>query len=229
MLGLAALLAVPVPSIPRIVRLLVRVRVRGWLVSTHGATAAARLVVAHTPVSTLPTGDAGRAVQRQNLLRRAQYLLAASRRLTRDLGVRPAPEQVIDAVRKETRYLRQHLHAVGVRSEAADAADAMASTVGGTDPTTRRPGVVLGWQATLDERTSPECRAAHGKNFLLTQLPAIGLPGAVHPHCRCRPRRPWPTRKLVGGGLLPAVPRSRDDGPIAAANTCPAVELASRY
>jgi hypothetical protein len=55
------------------------------------------------------------------------------------------------------------------------------------DRAARRHGLVLGWRAVMDARTSAECRRADGKNFSVASRPLIGWPGSVHPHCRCRP------------------------------------------
>lgn len=53
------------------------------------------------------------------------------------------------------------------------------------DEAARQWGDLLSWRAVLDGRTTAECRAAHGKNFRITSPPMIGLPGLVHPLCRC--------------------------------------------
>lgn len=62
-------------------------------------------------------------------------------------------------------------------------------------------GELLGWHATLDRRTSDECRAAHQKNFYALRPPVIGYPGTTHPHCRCRPGAPFDGAKLVDESL----------------------------
>lgn len=120
----------------------------------------------------------------QNLQRRASYLVNAARRVSRgalrgELGA---------ALAAERRYWEQHRHAMKNRMDQAQAvADAMAFW----------PGRWLGWHAKMDDRTSAECRAAHGRNFNPNRIPPIGYPGAVHPHCRCRPGAPWPTLRRV--------------------------------
>lgn len=178
-------------------------------VTRQAAEYAARIVTSTPPVSTLPIGPATRAMQRLNVLRRAQYLLNAARRLTHTILANPTPQGVTGAVAKEQRYYAQHVHASNNRTQAAALADSTAQQHGKPDPTTGKPGVLLGWHAVMDDRTSTECRAAHGKNWLITAIPKIGLPGTVHPHCRCKPGPPWPTRKLVDGGQLPAIHLAR--------------------
>lgn len=184
-------------------------------ITPAAAHAAARLILA-TPLDTArPRGPASHATQRLNLLRRAQYTVNAARRLTHatlnpttTAGRHRTPwQRLAHALRQEHRYLRQHRHATRNRARAAEHADTVGRTRGAPDPTTRRPGVIVGWYATLDDRTSSECRAAHGSNFRLTEPPAIGLPGTVHPHCRCTAGPPWPTRRTTTGPPLPTVPR----------------------
>lgn len=62
-------------------------------------------------------------------------------------------------------------------------------------------GELLGWHATLDRRTSGECRAADGRNFYSLRAPVIGYPGTVHMHCRCQPGAPFVGAKLVDESL----------------------------
>lgn len=198
--GLAALLAAAVPSVPSIASLLMRSRQR---VSRTGATAAARIVLQWGQPDTEPLGPAGRYMQRLNIQRRAQYLLAAARRITAQLGTDHYPAAVADAIRRELQYWRQHVHAGTRREQAASLVDSTADQHG--RPSDR--GTVLGWRSARDERVTAECRAADGKNWIVEHPPRIGLPGAVHVACRCIAVRPFPTRQLVDGGLLPEVPR----------------------
>lgn len=41
------------------------------------------------------------------------------------------------------------------------------------------------WDATLDHRTCPVCSAAHGTVVGIDEAFPDGLPGGVHPRCRC--------------------------------------------
>lgn len=139
-------------------------------------------------------GAATARMARMNLLRRAQFAVSAGRRLTGDLrearsrGI-PLAQALAGGVLRERRYFGQHLEAIWQRSKAGAQADSAAMTY----------GRLLGWHTVIDARTSAECRAASGRNFLVDKMPAIGYPGAVHPHCRCYPGKPWP-----GGRMLPS-------------------------
>lgn len=141
-----------------------------------------------------PTGGHLNVVNAQhiaNLRRRAAYLINAGRRLgtavVRDHG---QPGAVRAALQRELGFLRQHLEATRLRNEAAGKVQESATKHGPGD---------LGWYAVLDKKTSPECRKANGKNFDPLRPPAIGLPGTVHPRCRCIPGPPHPTNERVGG------------------------------
>lgn len=142
------------------------------------------------------TGRKARSAQfRQNVARRALYLVSAIRRVSTAatdprggrFGVSAGPgdsqrlQLVREAVEREKGYLKQHLDAVAKRTDAAKAVDLAAATW----------GLLLGWHAVIDSRTSPDCRAAHRTNFEVGQMPKIGYPGTVHPSCRCRAGRPW--------------------------------------
>lgn len=143
------------------------------------------------------SGPATMSVIRLNQVRRAQFVVAAARRLTADLRTARSRNtgimQALQAgVSRERRYYGQHLQATWNRAGAAARTDSAASLYGD----------VLGWNAIMDKVTSPECRAANGKNFVAAWMPLIGYPGMVHPHCRC-----WPSRPHVGAGFLPSAVR----------------------
>lgn len=65
------------------------------------------------------------------------------------------------------------------------------------DAASARYGPVLGWKATLDARTTPECRNAHGSNFRADRPPSIGYPGATHPRCRCEVTAPHTNGRML--------------------------------
>jgi hypothetical protein len=110
--------------------------------------------------------------------RRAMYFVTASRRMA--TGGSPTAE---------ARLFGAHLAAERRREKAAEQIDTAAAQFGDT----------LGWKAVLDDRTTPLCRAAHGRNFSAAKPPEIGWPGIAHGgNCRCRPRAPWPN-----GSMLP--------------------------
>lgn len=135
-------------------------------------------------IATLPSATALTESQSLEPTYRAQYVLAGSRRVQAavDAGT---PRR--EAIAREKVYFEQHLHAVRNRFNSAQQ----------VDNASKKYGPVLGWHATLDSRTSKECREAHGKNFEVTTRPAIGYPGSVHPRCRCRAGRKFATSATV--------------------------------
>jgi hypothetical protein len=148
-----------------------------------------------------PSANGGPVVLGQhlmNLRRRAAYVVNAARRLgTAVVREKSNPGSIQRALQTEGRYLSQHLSAVKKRNEAA----AVAQTELNKRMLPKGANGLLGWNAILDSRTSAECRKADGKNFYPLQPPAIGLPGAVHDHCRCTPGPPHATNRMVGGPL----------------------------
>jgi hypothetical protein len=141
-----------------------------------------------------------RAMRKQNLLRSGAYLLNAARRLSTGAGQSLTgvnPGSFRQAWDREQTYLDQHLQARTNRVEAAQAVTTQVRESG---------SMLVGWYSKLDEKTSVECRAAHGRNFRADQIPLIGLPGAVHPHCRCRPGPAHGNARLVGGTSPSPVP-----------------------
>lgn len=135
--------------------------------------------VKHT-VTVLPVASATASVSQQEAMFRALYVWNATQR------VESASDRT-KALEAEQRYFNQHLDAVRKRRGAANAVDKARA----------RYGDELGWYAVMDSRTSPECRAANGKNFSATRVPFIGFPGAVHPSCRCKPGRKHATSATV--------------------------------
>lgn len=120
----------------------------------------------------LPGPDsATNVIRRGEVVRRANYLLAAVRRLAGG-----------GSLADERKFLRLHRGAERARRRAAAEVDRAA----------RQFGPLLGWHALMDDRTTPECKAAHGRNFQATIPPAIGYPGTLHGgNCRCKPGRPF--------------------------------------
>jgi len=152
------------------------------------------MVMSFPPERTGVAGSASLTTARQNYLRRAQFALAAGRRVTSDLTEarshgQPLQKALADAIARERRYFGQHLDAMWNRAKAAAQVDSAAMTYGN----------LLGWNTVLDARTSTECKAANGKNFEATAIPLIGWPGAVHPHCRC-----YPGPAHIGARMLPS-------------------------
>lgn len=100
---------------------------------------------------------------------RAQYVLAAAKRLTQGIA-----DGVFDqALEKERRYLDAHVDAGRNRRRAARRLDELGEN-----------GQVLVWRTVMDQRTTPECAALDGRLFTADNPP--GIPGAMHSRCRCR-------------------------------------------
>jgi hypothetical protein len=91
------------------------------------------------------------------------------------------------SIKDEQQYFNQHLDAGRNRHDKAVAIERAA----------KRYGPELGWHAKMDSLTSEECREANGRNFTAGMMPPIGYPGTVHPHCRCKPGRPFNTSLTV--------------------------------
>jgi hypothetical protein len=96
-------------------------------------------------------------------------------------------EDTGEALHRERRYYLQHELARRRRQAVARTVDAAASI----------HGPVLGWWTHKDDRTTPECRAADGTNFVVGEMPVIGYPGGVHMYCRCWPGPPFVTDRTV--------------------------------
>lgn len=103
-----------------------------------------------------------------------------------------AEGDVYAQMQREERYFSEHLEAEERRLRAAAMVDSARRLVSAHG--------LVGWRAVLDSRTTPECRAAHGKNFPADRMPVIGWPGAVHRACRCSVGPPIP-----GAPVLPTV------------------------
>lgn len=131
-------------------------------------------------------GPAERAVRAAEPAYRAAYLLAAADRVKASMAAGKTLEEALAA---EQRFTVAHLAAQDNRARAAQTVDRAAVT--------HRSGL-LGWKAVMDGRTSAECAETDGKNFSIFDPPAIGLPGSVHPRCRCRPVAAFAGARMVG-------------------------------
>lgn len=134
-------------------------------------------------------------VATQNAFRRAVYIINAVRRLAPAFRARGegADERRQRAIAAETRWLEAHEEAERKRNSAGRR---IAEAVSGSRPD-EQGEVLLGWYATIDNRTSRDCRQADGKNFDALIPPPIGYPGTVHLHCRCLPGVPHKTTLRV--------------------------------
>jgi hypothetical protein len=137
-------------------------------------------------------GNATMTVSNLNVVRRAQFLVAAARRVNADItsaisNRTSIREAIATALVRERRYYGQHLQAGWNRMDAAAR----------TDSAAMQYGLLLSWNAVMDSHTSPECRAADGSNYRADVMPWLGYPGMVHPHCRCYPGRPIDGAKII--------------------------------
>lgn len=166
----------------------------GTKVSLAALKAALEVVMGHPPDAEGFYGPATAKIARLNLMRRAQFLVASSRRFSEVMKRVAAggadPREILDLMRAERRYYGQHMMASWARMRAAAQ----------VDTASMEHGRLLGWYTVLDRKTSPECIAANRHNFYADQMPAIGYPGAVHTNCRCMPGPPVPGAQLVGAG-----------------------------
>jgi hypothetical protein len=149
-------------------------------------------VLASPPPVTGIIGPASEQTARMNAARRAQYVLAATRRVAtaaREARAKgqPMTEAIQAQVAREQRWYSAHQAAMWNRARAA----------GQTDIAAAEHGDLLGWNTVLDSRTSAECRAADGWNYYASAMPDIGFPGATHEHCRCFPSAPHPGSRLL--------------------------------
>jgi len=137
-------------------------------------------------------------VATMNAFRRAAYLANAVQRLAPAVASGDA-DRLFRAERAEDRYFEQFQAAERRRNAAGQRVALLAGNYG----LDARGELLMGWNATLDSRTSADCRWAHGRNFNALVMPPIGYPGTVHLLCRCEPRAPWDTRKRVEIGTPP--------------------------
>jgi F like protein len=172
--------------------LVAKFRIQGDL--RAGLYGSATIACSSPPPVTGIIGHASAQTSRQNLLRRAQFVVSAGKRLAGDIRQaraqgKPVRTALADGLARERRYYSLHLAAMWNRAAAA----------GKTDMAALEHGDLLSWNAVLDGKTSAECRAADGKNYHASVMPAIGYPGSVHPHCRCYPGPARPGAPLLPG------------------------------
>jgi hypothetical protein len=159
-------------------------------IGTAALSAVTALILSWVPDVMEGTGPATHWAVRTNAMRRAQFFVAACRRVqaaavdARSKG-EPVKDAILDAIATERRYLAMHAGACSQRVAAASRVDGMAATYGN----------LLGWQAVKDPKCSPGCARASGQNFRADRPPIVeghpSYPGAVHPSCRCIPVRPF--------------------------------------
>jgi SPP1 gp7 family putative phage head morphogenesis protein len=162
-------------------------------ISGAALSATAALVASWPHEAMEGTGPAQRWALRANLQRRASFFLHAARRTQQAIVTARSKDQPVmaairDALTAERRFMAQHIQASTGRVQAATAVDGAAAMYGN----------LLSWNAVIDPRCTPECRAADGKSFYADRPPKIGYPGSTHPNCRCFPGPPRP-----GATVLP--------------------------
>lgn len=146
----------------------------GSLVSlgiSRAAAVKAVKLVAGKPLPRSSSGPVAKRVAEQEPKLRAEYLLSAAERLSDG-----------EAEKTEEHHLEQHLQAGENRARAAKK----------TDAAFKQASVVV-WRCVMDERTDARCAVLNGRLFTVNSLP--GVPGAMHPRCRC-------TVEPVGNGPL---------------------------
>jgi hypothetical protein len=127
-----------------------------------------------------PIGIASVSARGEEALKRGWFVVNSVKRLV-------AADDPLKQFEKEKRYFGMHQQMRKKRAHHANIRDHMATLL----------GLILGWNAVLDERTTPDCRAAHGKNFHVYRRPRIGFPGEPHMFCRCTPRAKWPDGQML--------------------------------
>lgn len=167
-------------------------------------TSLRRPAIPGSPGSRFEQASALRSTLAGETVYRAAYLYAAAQRADRILrdaarNGQTRAEALRIAEAREQRFYAQHRQAAARRRVVAAKVDLAAARHGKptVDPVTGTLTKLVGWHAVLDNRTDPQCRAADGKNFPVNRPPAIGWPGAVHPHCRCRPGAPHAGGRMV--------------------------------
>ena len=174
----------------------IRTALQAWGLSLETATWLAGLASREIELPDLGLGAEGpmqRHEKAQARVWRAIYTLGAAQRLSE-------ASDVSHAETVERGYFARHIAAEERRDRAAALVDITARLLG--DRSEEQPDAtvpLLGWRAVVDARTTPECLWANGQNYRADRIPAIGLPGAVHPRCRCTSGPP-----IMGAPLLPS-------------------------
>lgn len=138
------------------------------------------------PPPRIPVSAAVRRVGGDGPTYRALYLVNAAKRLSH--AAKDPNATLGDQLAKERRWFNQHKTAQTEREQAAQRIDAA----------TNSWGPILSWNAHLDDRVTPFCRAANGRNFRVDRPPKAGLPGLLHAgNCRCWPGPPVPGANRV--------------------------------
>lgn len=120
-----------------------------------------------------PEAELVRSAANEDLYYRAAYVVNASQRVQRATDRKEKPRTAILA--EESLNYRKHESARNQRARAARRT-ALAGQLFGP---------ILGWYLNPLLNNEIECITANGNNFRSTDVPGIGLPGAVHANCGC--------------------------------------------
>lgn len=177
-IAVAALLASAAATAVPIAAAVASLRIRFALsaAAMSALSAVVSQVMERPPAVTGVIGAASAQTSRMNAARRAQYVIAAAKRVlgaAREARAKgePVGAAVRGALATERRYYSQHQAAMWNRATAAGQVDLEAAV----------HGRILGWHTVIDSRTSAECKAADKRNFYADRMPDIGWPGGVHP------------------------------------------------
>lgn len=168
-----------------------------WGLPIELASWLAALVSTHTHTPDLGLGEPGPMQRRevpQGHLWRAVYTWGAAQRLL-------DATDIIRAERTERGYFAMQVAAEERRVRAAALVDMTSRLLGDRVEEQADERVpMLGWRAVIDANTTAACRWANGRNFRADRIPVIGLPGSVHPRCRCTSGPP-----IKGAAVIPSV------------------------
>ena len=174
----------------------IRAALISWGLPVEMASWLANLTSSETKLPDLGLGAVGpmqKLEERQAFAWRGIYIWSAAERLL-------DAAHTAHAERVERGYFFRHVAAEERRIRAAALVDVTSRLLGDrTEEQTVERVPLLGWRSVVDQRTTPECRWANGKNFRADRIPVIGVPGAVHPRCRCTSGPP-----IRGAALIPS-------------------------
>lgn len=132
---------------------------------------------------------AAKAARLQNLRYRAAFFVNALKRLSNTDGdLKPALAQ-------EKKWFAAHKKASAKRVASAKVSDHLSNMY-------NTP--LLGWYATLDSRTTPDCAFLDGNNYEALHPPGDLHPGARHPRCRCVSGPPFMEARTITDDDMPA-------------------------
>lgn len=167
---------------------------RVWGLEPEAARFLAEMASTETKVPDLglPVGPMQKAAERQGWMWRAVYVLGAADRLQE-------AKDLTHAESVEIGYFARHVAAEHRRIRSAALVDVTSRLLEDRTEEQSEKAPLLGWRAHIDEKTTPECKWANGRNFRADRPTVIGIPGSVHPRCRCTSGPP-----VKGAPLIPS-------------------------